>query len=392
MSLALPAYNLLPAFSKPFKNELFSSWLARMAFDHGLGPRDFFRLICSRFCNLDIDRRIKEDNIREIAELTGCTHGEIKTTTLKHYEHILFRRTKDFSVDRWMIVGKKISRNNLPSYYSSGLMYCPVCLKKEPYFRKQWRLGISFVCPECECYLVEKCPHCKKGNSFMDVVGNSFFEQTLTEFLLNCHHCGNDVTQTEPARAKENIVTVQKELYSYIGHGEHNGKPKMDLYFDALHYLASLLVYDCTSKSRVKNFIRDVYTQYGFDTPVQHSPFETQIKDLPVRKRAIVISLAFWLLEEWPYRFINLCNSHELRYGDVLSDFSYIPAWLREMVIKELSARSIPLEADKDQYSDTCTVRMKENHNNRVDYDYDLSEYYFDDTVYDDIDLSLYII
>jgi hypothetical protein len=82
---------LLPAFCKPYADELLSCWLTRMAFNHGLTTKELCRYIWSNYSgNPDIDRTISTAHIGILAAKTNCSITEVEATTLASYQLVLF--------------------------------------------------------------------------------------------------------------------------------------------------------------------------------------------------------------------------------------------------------------------------------------------------------------
>jgi hypothetical protein len=378
---------LLPALCKPFPDELLSSWMARMAYQHGLTTKEMCTYIWPSYSgNPDIDRIISDANLNILAEKTNCTFAEVNATTMAFYKHVLFaQKNLLYAPEQWIIPSKRIGSKSGYMQHSSGLMFCPKCLESEPYFKKQWRLAISFACTKCGYYLIESCPHCHKGNSFIDVRQPNFAHQSVYEHMVYCHHCGKDVTDCEPEIAPVRVVKTQQLLFEIMEHGLNEKVIYTESYFKVLHHIALLLLIDKQTDRNIKKLAEHVYRENN----VSHSDLRpyvaTIIRDLPVKKRSVVIMLAHWMLQEWPHRFIDLCLAHNIKKSTLLSDFPNAPYWFWEAVRHGLEP-SFPVKIDNLQHdnSDNCTVRMKEPCLKRLDYDYD--EYFYDDNRYEDDD------
>ena len=92
MSLNVSGTNLLPAFSKPYEDELLSSWLARMAFDHGLSTRELCTLIWAGYYGQDMDRLASDDQMCILATKVNSTLEEVRSMTLHSYENKLLAK------------------------------------------------------------------------------------------------------------------------------------------------------------------------------------------------------------------------------------------------------------------------------------------------------------
>lgn len=152
---------VFPAFLKPEPSELFSSWLVRLSHAHHMKVYTFTRLYFSgkQVWNRDIDRSVPEQIIKFLAQKTNCTFNDIYNTTLRSYEGKLFEVHNEKTSSKWILPLGVYHR----TWKNNGLMFCPGCLSKDgckPYYRKQWRLSLSVICPDCECYLQNECPKC----------------------------------------------------------------------------------------------------------------------------------------------------------------------------------------------------------------------------------------
>ncbi|RKR82076.1 TniQ protein [Mucilaginibacter gracilis] len=379
---------LLPAFCKPYADELLSCWLTRMAFNHGLTTKELCQYIWPNYSgNPDIDRTISKAHIGILAARTNCKIAEVESATLSSYQLIVFNSLNIvYGQERWLIPSKKARAG-----HCSGLMFCPACLKTQPYFRKNWRLAISFACTSCGCYLCESCPHCGQGNSFIDVAECNFAEQTLRAYLLNCHHCGKDVTECTPEIAPPAFVKLQQQLYDVIDHGLHDQMVYTESYFRVLHHLASLMITAKHSALKIRRFADQVYRQNSL--PIERFKGERlEIRNLPLKQRTHAIKAAHWLLQEWPHRFIEIALNNHLKRKDVFDEFPNAPFWFWEPLYYGMGA-SLPVQTERLSFDnfDLCTARLKEEPIQPPDYDFNIDEAFYNDEMYKDNDEGDYI-
>jgi hypothetical protein len=374
---------LLPAFSKPYPDELLSSWLTRMAFDHGLNVSELHEYIWPESNgHPDIDRVITNKDIQVFADRTNCSFEEVYNTTLSYYKHKLFSSSHMMMApDLWLIHSKRVNarwKNN----YHSGLMFCPGCLKKKAYFKKQWRLAVSFVCNHCGYYLVEECPNCKKGSSLVDTVKEDLSDRTVQEYLVNCHRCDHDVTDCEPEIAPPGVVKLQQQLYDIIDYGVNEKVVYQSTYFSILHQIASLATGYKKTDYKVRRLILDVYAVFDLPTDYFSSTEKIQLKELSVKKRATAIMLAHWLLEQWPDRLIMMCRKQGIVSHDLLPYFNHPPFWFWEKISYGLSPgfneKKIPSK-QQDEY----TTILKGEITNNLEYDHDLDDLFYNADIYE---------
>jgi hypothetical protein len=358
--------------------------MARMAYQHGLTTKELCKMVWPSYSgNPDIDRITTDNHLQILAERTNCTFPEVSATTMAFYKHKLFRKVNLKTEKEEWIVPSKLKVNKVGNrWHDSGLMFCPKCLSRERYFKKQWRLALSFACTKCGCYLIEDCPHCHKGNSFIDTGPLNTNDKTLDELMLDCHHCGYDVTNCEPETAPDEVILLQQKLFDIMNNRLHERVVYTESYFHVLYWLGSFLLVDNDSDQKVRKFADHVSRLNG-NSLAEIKPGKTELRELPVKKRATVIKLAHWLLEDWPYRFVDTCLATEIKSGKILSSVPNAPYWFWETVKHGLTPQ---FPADISRFiidnEDFCTVRPKNQSLKRLDYDY--NEYFYDDERYEE--------
>lgn len=410
-SLFEPDNRLLPGLCKPYTDELLSSWLSRMAYNHGLGLKQFFTHIWPEYgIKNDIDRCITKEQLVSLAAVTNCTFEEVKATTLFYYENTLLKNMHDNrSPESWVLPGNRYDTYKPKSYYSTGLMFCPKCLAKDgekPYFRKHWRLAISFICVECGCYLMDECPHCHKGNSFLDVPISQYHTKSLTESLIECHNCGKPVIDCEVKYAPKSLTALQRKLYDMIKNGI--GKPSVSTqsYFSVLYDLASMFLTDTYKEKEHPWFTDYVMYMHGLSQEAIRPYTVKFLRRLPVQKRAILIDLAYWMLEDWPGRLVNLCKTAFFTAEEMCSLLPRAPDWFKEPLemlpiwnkLPEIDVSSENDDCDTDEedyyeedeqdgYVSEYTIKTNVKPTFSLDYDIDLNNKYY---TYDNDEYFLY--
>jgi hypothetical protein len=233
--------NLLPEFSKPYADELLSSWLTRLSFDHGLNRSALIKLMgitCGqRSYDWSIDRLSCSKMFNQMAGYVNCTAKEIRNATVWCYENKLFSSYENKAFPGiW--AAKRVMQGIRKESNKANMLYCPSCLAKPGnpvYYKKQWRLAVSFVCVECNCYLRECCPHCGKGSSNMNDLFSAYKYETSGDYLLACGHCEKDISQCEPEPAPEHLIIIQQKLNTYLEQS-YSSTPRYSVgYFNLLN-------------------------------------------------------------------------------------------------------------------------------------------------------------
>lgn len=325
---------LLPAYSKPLPDELLSSWLARMSQDHGLYIYEFCQLCWPKMAifERDIDRNIKDEAIHAIALRTNCSFEEVKATSIRHFEYTLYDPSnKNYNVrTKWVLpIGRESFKHK-----KKGLMFCPSCLQQDtetPYYRKKWRLALTFVCMACGCYLYDCCPWCGSPICFFrNSIGLS--NQACFKNWVTCSNCKRDLRDADIEKAPDQIIEVQKRLYDIMEFGFNNRIVYPIQYFDVLGLMVKILI---SYRPRVQSLRKELFQQLKipfFTLQCNKPKFEA----LEYSKRIQVITVAYWLLENWPERFLFYCKKHGLSSTDVLPRFKNAPFWYEDIILEEI--------------------------------------------------------
>jgi hypothetical protein len=372
---------VLAAYCWPMPDELMSSWLSRMAYDHGMATKDFCEAILpvskSKF---DIDRCVPEDCIDTLASHTNCDADMIRSTTLEHYIEKVFGSRGGGKVNWLMTSSCEGSRSS----FSSRLMYCPICLQDKPYFRKRWRLAASFVCTDCGCYLIDSCPHCGQGNSFVDRDCENHLYCDIKQYMTICHHCGEDVTDCERVQAPDNVMQAQKIIYEVIENGPQNKDMVSSAsYFKALYGLCRYLLLARSDTMASRTFITAAFNGAGVIKERIVLKYENfYIDKLSAIKRAGLLTVSTWLLEEWPHRFIKLCKNSNITSKEFQEYYIHPEPWftnqVRRLTSEPIKKKYVPARIEQERY----IIELEPTAGSRIDYDYDVDEYYYNDKRY----------
>lgn len=323
---------LLPCFVKPKYDELFSSWLVRLAYAHSCKSHNFYKLICPdiHIWNRDIDKLAPEKLIKILSNKTPYNCETIEKTTLKSYDGSLFLKHNAYGNQKW-ILPLGIFHRKRNRY---GLVFCPKCLKKdktEPYFRKHWRLSFSTICTTCGVFMQDKCPQCKMPVIFFrNDLGN---KNKLSETPISyCYNCSFNLAYSKIRKAPKISLREQQKLFQILQYGfnKHNFYPHQ--YFNVLRQLLKVLLadegpnkklrYELSKKLKTQN-IPNIYI-------IKRSDFEL----LPIKYRYALIRQAIWLLNNFPIRLIAILKKHNFKSTTLLKDFNDAPFWYYEVIMQ----------------------------------------------------------
>lgn len=143
---------------KPKPDELLTSWVARSALSFGLTPYNYlkYKFESPKASILDYDRVISKHYLNQFSKNSGLNRQEILDHTIKSYAKSIIDVSGNQSKFQYRDILPKSKLNK------HGLMYCPLCLKDDPYFKISWRLTLNVACPVHKIKLVNCCPHCSE--------------------------------------------------------------------------------------------------------------------------------------------------------------------------------------------------------------------------------------
>jgi len=330
-----------PATLFPQNDELLSSWLTRIAHNHYQKIYTFYKSVepvkNARIWSRDIDSTIDEVFLSKLSEHTGITIGRILKTTLKSYEESLFLKKIPNGNTKW-ILGLGIKNSKIERY---GLMYCPGCLrkdKKHPYYRKKWRLSISVCCPDCGCYLKEKCSKCKSPIWFTrSELGKK--ELMPDKSFTHCYNCGYDLKKSRGSKAEPTIIKYQQLINTYIDQGYTESHNYSHLYFNGLYQILRILNSEREEPLRLKDDISKMLgIQYHYRKKYVYELFEQK----RIKERIQLLRIAFFLLENWPINFITICSRNRIWIETLFmvnNNEDELPFWYWEIVTLHLNKR-----------------------------------------------------
>lgn len=338
---------------KPQDDELLSSWLVRLAAGNSLKLKTFTRTrfgLGQDFWRHDVDRFASAELTSKIAKATGVSEEQAFATTLAAYEGAPYEQHTTIGPQRWLLpVGKG------SAWTLHGQQFCPRCLANDtaPYFRRRWRLSMSFACIEHQAMLLDACQKCGGSVSFY---GGDFHHLTLPEqaLMTKCWQCGYDLRRQEDAGnvLQPDMIAFQKNLYEVLDQNTsilgpaHPSFPH--LFFDGLHLLLRAL----SSNGHTVRLREFLLTKRGEKS--QLTPFRTALirfDELPILERTSLLGLARDLLQNWPQTFVDACRSAKLSSTYLLDYRKKVraPYWYTSVVHSELNGTPYrPTEAEKE--------------------------------------------
>ncbi|MFZ6776997.1 TniQ family protein [Undibacterium sp. Ji83W] len=322
----------------PLDDELLSSYLRRVALNHGISLRELLLVVreLKQFTiEPDIDRAPNSVFIQYLADKTGCSVAAIEGMTLKKYEGKVFKSLPRVGWGNLLLPAP----GNLRSKVKTGLPFCSECLKTDPipYFRTQWRLAFCTICPKHKMILNDHCAECG-----MPVIG-SFYENfggRSETSAVQCYHCGFDLAQTEGMKYSSNphcdVSLLEKLLQDFedgylltLDTGPHNYSFH---FFEGWRQIVSLLIRPRTGK-RLIQAMKSEGIDFDENLTIQFRP---PFENMPLRCRHQAVCMSLTLTEDWPERFTRICRDAGLSESTVLIDQPYLPYWFYRAVRESL--------------------------------------------------------
>jgi len=295
-------------YTPPKKDEIFSSWFFRLAQSHLLKSQSFSHIVLEGYSlwNRDNDLYSQEFVTNILEKNTPLNLHQINNLFLSSYEGSLFEKlnTKGFTVG---IISLKMYHRKRKG---NGMMYCPSCMKNNPYYRKHWRVFYSLACLDCGTELNDHCPHCKNPIVFHRL--EQGFKSEINRSPMNfCSYCGYDIS-LNPIKASIQCLKFQKKINSYLkdGHTEYLGYSH--LYFEMLYKISSLI----SRESDLWGRLRKACKQEFGDIPVINGKY---FYLTTLQERKDILLLAFKLLDDLDL-LIYLVKKYNIRLSELTKE------------------------------------------------------------------------
>jgi hypothetical protein len=308
---------LWPAHIKPQSDELLSSWLVRLAMEHGIKLHTFCSLAWPRkqIWNRDIDRSADAELLRTLSDKTATSIERVRATTLAAYESVLYEEHKNLGPAAWLTPVGIYHR----THTKCGLQFCPRCLAedKEPYYRRKWRLAFMVACENHYIVLHDRCPRCHEAVNFhRDELGN--FRKFAAESLTTCNHCGLDLRRADEVAPPVSVtlpeVRFAADLLSAIDTGFAQVSESVvihsHLYFAVLRQMMKVMAMRDRRIDKLRRALSNTFSLTPYTPPALRS--RPDVQELGTTDRRQLLMLARCLLEEWPGRFIEFSRKYKV--------------------------------------------------------------------------------
>lgn len=301
----IPHINRLPIIVEPYSDELFSSWIFRLALANGTEPYILFKSL--RFSShkwyLDLDATGNIDIINAYANITNINISNIQNTLMHDLLNNTALPTKKFSGSKWLIPLNNKKDNRI---IDGGIHFCPSCLEKYRYFKKIWRLAISTCCIEHKIKLKAHCQKCKSPVhlKYVNPMQKNFIN---SDTIFYCSHCGFDLRKSHKVKATD-LDVIHNQInqnavvdgYIIIGNIELNYS---HLYFKVVDFLISLMFFRENGYKIFDELKKDAGTSVQRRELAKN--YHIAIKNTPLKTRNIAFRMAYLLLSDFPNNLIS---------------------------------------------------------------------------------------
>lgn len=374
--------NLLSIRFPPETDELFSSWLVRLAMAHSLKLHTFSKFIFpeKQIWNRDIDKSAGRTHVEAICGHTGLGFERVFKTTLISFEGSLYENHNANGNSSWLLpVGvHRLTRKRF------GLQMCPLCLSedKEPYFRRLWRLSWSTVCLKHEIVLLDECPGCRTPIIFHrgDM---GWRNQSVSLSMAQCSVCSLCWTSRKVlnsvARADSDMIAFQQKLESALADNWCNvkefGMVHSINFFNGLKHLLRML----SVGRRSEKFRQGVSLKTGLPLGEIHFSGERMrsFDYLPLESRYRTLRLAAWLLAGWQKRFVEIAEATGTFSSVLLPYNEPAPFWYWSPVYENLVRKTHPV-SEEEIRSALCVLEKRQSFVLPMDLEKLLGRNFFD--------------
>lgn len=307
---------------RPFLDESISSWRQRTGFANGFWKFPTFR---SSRSATDPDRLPSLEEQEWLSENCCISPSAISELSIEA-RLAQFQNRDVFSPRfRWILM--------LGLHSESGPMFCPECLRTDehPYFRAHWRYAFLTECPIHESPLIDRCPQCKQ--QIWPTVVKSLPKLKPWRSFTHCPHCHFDLKSAQVQKTE--MFSVSNELWRLLSSNGVPQKfasiPNLRDFFEGLWVLCQLLL-----RRSGQALLRQIPEEFG-NEPSHPTKGLELIEGLASSQRRRIIASAYWLMEDWPERFLRVATIAGITKATFIPTSATNPAWLLETLDAELA-------------------------------------------------------
>lgn len=311
-----------PAHPQPCEDELFSSWMCRVAMANGQKLTSLLSLAVPGFKSLsiNIDSAISAEALKHIVSYLNTPFNKAVETTLWSYLGYVCEASTPRN--KHMINILDTGETNSEQHFQQ---YCPECLSDcMSYFRRCWRLSFITVCSKHRCILLDQCPSCGVAVNYLKNQ-TRYKSKAFKGALTDCYQCGFDIKNAKAEPADPHVLKDISWYRQIIRQGYIELKPDIWIYsfsfFCVFRHLMRLAL-DC-SLDRKK---------------------ELEVDTARVKNRYQAMVKLSGIFRSWPEEFILRCQEMDICYSKLTSmnkTCYVVPYWFDSQVKQELYSPNV---------------------------------------------------
>lgn len=329
---------MLPMHPQPLQDELFSSWLVRLAFSNYFPLHTFYSGLLGfkgQMWNRDIDRYQPEHLLALLCQATGQPLEVLRGMSLARYEGTFYEKLTSHGSIAWLVALGIFHRTRK----HAGLQYCPLCLRNDPlpFYRQSWRVALAVTCKHHGCVMEDVCPSCMAPVIFhRHGVGRD--KRPHVSQLRNCHACGANLGHTTPRypswpddQTLSLLMVLATDFEACPWRHLIQGVPCAMPFYLGLHKVIALL------NGRYGERLQRTFCPALGVEVLPHS--KAQFEHQGVDRRLELVLRACWLLQQWPERFVCCCRDMGMSRSRTTELPEALPYWLETVLSNYLDLR-----------------------------------------------------
>ncbi|MBS1186610.1 MAG: hypothetical protein H6R04_628 [Burkholderiaceae bacterium] len=349
---------MLPLHPQPLSDEVLSSWMVRLAFANGYPLHTFYAALLRHkepIWNRDIDRHPSPSLINLLSQQTRQQPDALQAMTLSAYNGVVFGNMPMIGNAPWILPVGVFHRTRR----RAGMQFCPICLQLDviPYFRRRWRLAFYAMCEHHFCVMHDGCPRCHSSIAFhRHGVG---LKKSIPENALRlCHHCMFDLRWSKPKYLNWPDPHSWIQLRSMLNFFDDGvwavGSCTLPVgvpFFQGLRALARMIY------GRHGHHLRhQLSKELGIPVAERFSAKNIEFEFLCPEDRLVLMLTTFWLLENWPARFVSTCKAVRFTRSRIAEVPTLLPYWLARIADEHLNYR--PYWPNEDEVDSAVTYLL----------------------------------
>jgi len=324
--------SIWPVHLNPQNDEILSSWIVRNSLANACKVYTYtkFSIPGREIWARDVDKSACEYIVQCLSEKTGKSINLINQTLLFTYKGVISKQYSGAGfVPGVLYLGVKHRKRT-----RFALQYCSLCLSEDahPYFRKKWRLAYTVCCPKHQSLLDDRCRTCGQPVSYhrLDYSNKGMFSK---DSLAICSECGSDYRSFKTVSVSDWLVSKQVFINNLIDN-KHQ-RLSSDVVVTSCDFFSVLrnFMYISTSSSYSYGLQKELFKRWPYVDGQAFRDKPRSVEYMDIKQRQISISLAMYMFDNWPDRFVDVCQLSRRGKWWIMHDDKNIPPWLRKVLL-----------------------------------------------------------